>query len=197
MLTFSKHGPEAEKQMRAVIFYLTTFGYIDGDFDESEKEYVRSYIRKLIEHRVNGAVEESNAELRQELTSKFTTHFLEVFENIDAQVRDLFTEAVSSDEDLDTFVHAKLKLRCFEIFKSFDEQNQEQLMETIDELIHADGEVHPAEVKFRGELASLLEDELEVELLEVDTARARVQVSQVIDAVSVLATSGVIAGQDL
>ncbi len=181
MLTFSKHGPEAEKQMRAVIFYLTTFGYIDGDFDESEKEYVRDYIRKLIVHRVEGAVDASEAELRQELTAKFTTHFLEVFENIDAQVRDLFTEAVSADEDLDTFVHAKLKLRCFEIFKSFDEQNQEQLMETIDELIHADGEVHPAELKFRGELAALLEDDLQVELLEVDTARSRVQVSQVVD----------------
>ena len=54
MLTFRKHGPEAEKQMRAVIFYLTTFGYIDGDFDEAEKEYVRGYVRKLVEHRVSG-----------------------------------------------------------------------------------------------------------------------------------------------
>src|SRR5712671_7481655 len=55
MLTFSSDGPTADKQMRAVIFYLTTFGYIDGDFDASEKEFVRDYVRKLVAHRVEQA----------------------------------------------------------------------------------------------------------------------------------------------
>jgi len=166
MLTFSSDGATADKQMRAVIFYLTTFGYIDGDFDSSEKAFVRDYIGKLVRHRVDGALGADQQSLRQELTKKHTTHFLEVFEGIDHQVLDLFTEAVSEGEAQDDFVHAKLKLRCFEIFKEFDAGNQEQLMETIDELIHADGVVHPAETKFRGELAELLEAELEVEMLE-------------------------------
>lgn len=166
MLTLSTDGPTAEKQMRAVIFYLTTFGYIDGDFDESEKAFVRDYIGKLVENRVNGAIAETDVELRGELKQKFTTHFREVFEGIDRQVKDLFTEAVAEGEAQDTFVHSKLKLRCFEIFKSFDQSNQEQLMDTIDELIQADGQVHPAEAKFRGELAQLLEADLGVELIE-------------------------------
>lgn len=165
MLTFSSDGPEADRQMRAVIFYLTTFGYIDGDFDEAEKTFVRDYIRTLVAHRVAGAVQ-NDAALAAELTTKFTTHFWEVFEGIDREVRDLFTEAVAEGEDQNVFVHAKLKLRCFEIFKSFDEKNQEQLMETIDELIKADGQVHPAEAKFRAELADLLNEDLGVELLE-------------------------------
>jgi hypothetical protein len=169
MLTFSKDGPTADKQMRAVIFYLTTFGYIDGDFDQSEKEFVRNYVRKLVVSRVNDAVPESDQKLRRELTEKFTTHFHEVFESIDRQVKELFTEAVAEGEAQDTFVFSKLKLRCFEIFKSFDSGNQEQLMDTIDELIHADGQVHPAELKFRGELAALLEEDLGVELLEDET----------------------------
>jgi Calcineurin-like phosphoesterase len=164
MLKFSSNGPEAEKQMRAVIFYLTTFGYIDGDFDTAEKEFVRGYIKKLVVHRVAGAG--LDAKLSAELTAKFTTHFLEVFESIDRQVMDLFTEAVAEGEAQDTFVHAKLKLRCFEIFKSFDEASQEQLMATVDELIHADGSVHPAEAKFRAELADLLNEQLGVELLD-------------------------------
>lgn len=167
MLTFSADGPEAEKQMRAVIFYMTTFGYIDGDFDDSERQFVREYIRKLIKHRIASAVENDD-KLAEELEHKFTTHFLEVFETIDHQVKDLFTEAVAEGEDQDTFVHAKLKLRCFEIFQSFDEHNQEQLMETVDELINADGQVHPAEAKFRGELADLLNQDLGVELVEED-----------------------------
>lgn len=169
MLTFSSSGPEAEKQMRAVIFYLTTFGYIDGDFDAAEKDFVRDYVRQLVRHRVAGA--NLDAPTAAELTTKFTTHFLEVFESIDRQVMDLFTEAVAEGEAQDTFVHAKLKLRCFEIFKSFDQKSQEQLLSTVDELIHADGQIHPAEAKFRAELTDLLNEELGVELLDEEAAR--------------------------
>lgn len=169
MLKFSSNGPEAEKQMRAVIFYLTTFGYIDGDFDAAEKEFVRGYIKKLVAHRVAGAGLEPK--VAAELTTKFNTHFLEVFESIDRQVMELFTEAVAEGEEQDTFVHAKLKLRCFEIFKSFDESSQEQLMATVDELINADGSVHPAEAKFRAELADLLNEELGVELVDDEAER--------------------------
>jgi len=178
MLTFSADGPTADKQMRAVIFYLTTFGYIDGDFDDSEKTFVRDYIGKLVEHRVNGAIPAEDEQLRGELKQKFTSHFHEVFEGIDHQVRDLFDEAVSTGEKQDDFVHAKLKLRCFEIFKSFDQNNQEQLMDTIDELIHADGHVHPAEAKFRGELADLLEEDLGVQLIDDGAAKPPVSIGK-------------------
>jgi hypothetical protein len=177
MLTFSADGPTADKQMRAVIFYLTTFGYIDGDFDQSEKDFVREYARKLVVHRVHGAVPENDAPLRAELIGKFTTHFHEVFEGIDRQVKELFTEAVAEGEAQDTFVHSKLKLRCFEIFKSFDQGNQEQLMDTIDELIQADGQVHPAEEKFRNELSALLDEELGVTLIEAPKRERNVAVA--------------------
>ncbi len=166
MLTLSDEGPEAERQMRAVIFYLTTFGYIDGDFDASEKRFVRDFIERVVTHRVHAAVEETQAALRVELASKYTKHFHEVFESVDRQVRELFTEAVAKDEDQSTFVLAKLKLRCFEIFKEFSEENRELLMETVDELVNADGVVHPAEAKFRAELAELLSSDEEIELIE-------------------------------
>ena len=35
MLELAKDPALADKQMRAVIFYLTTFGHIDGEFDLS------------------------------------------------------------------------------------------------------------------------------------------------------------------
>ncbi len=179
MLTFSEDGATADRQMRAVIFYLTTFGYIDGEFDNAEKEFVRKYIQRLVAARVASAVDESEAELRKELETKYTSHFHEVFEGIDAEVRDLFTEAVAEGENHNAFVHSQLKLRCFEIFKSFDEANQDLLMDSIDELIKADGEVHPAEVQFRNELLELLEDDLGVELLDdEETARDRVAVRE-------------------
>ncbi len=179
MLRFSDDPQEADKQMRAVIFYLTTFGYIDGDFDASEKAFVRDYISRLVEARVHNAVPADQAVLRAELTAKYTTHFHEVFENIDRQVRELFTESVAEGENQTDFVHAKLKLRCFEIFKSFGKDDQDQLLDTVDELIMADGTVHPAEQKFRSELAQLLVDDAGIELEVEDEEPARPHVSDV------------------
>ena len=92
MLKFSTDPKTAERQMQAIIFYLTTFGYIDGDFDSSEKDFVRDYIRKLVEARVTTGMPNADAALRAELVGKFTQHFHEVFEGIDRHVRELFTE---------------------------------------------------------------------------------------------------------
>ena len=166
MLSFSHDPLTAETQMRAVIFYLTTFGYIDGDLDLCEKAFVSDYIGRLIKHRVDTAPTPATGSMRDELISKYTNHFSEVFQSTDAQVRDLFTESVAEGEEQDDFVYAKLKLRCFEFFKGFDKANQEQLMETIDELVKADGQVHPAEEKFRTELFELLHEDLGIELLD-------------------------------
>jgi hypothetical protein len=165
MIDFSNDPDVAERQMHAVIFFLTTFGYIDGDFDQSEKSYVRAQIKRIIEHRVDSAIKDDPA-LRADLVDKYTRHFHEVFEGIDQRVKELLAEPVASDEDPNAFVHTKLKQECFEILTGFDERSREGLMSAIDELIIADGEVHPAEVKFRGELAALLEADLGVEIVE-------------------------------
>ncbi len=163
MVTFSTDPTVAEEQMQAIVFYLTTFGYIDGDFDDSEKEFVREYINRLVRKRIEDGMPDADAETKVELAAKFTTHFHEVFEGIDEQVRELFTEAVAMDEEQDNFIHAKLKLRCFEIFQGFERDNQAMLVEAMDELIEADGHVHPAEAKFRDELLRLFENKEVVE----------------------------------
>ena len=163
VITFSTDPQRAEHQMHAVIFYLVTFGYIDGDFDAQEKSFVSEIIRQLIEHRATDAMPDAATEVRDEVIAKYTRHFHEVFEGIDQNVKDLFTESVSEGEDPKAFVHLKLKVRCFEIFKSFDRAGQEQLMALIDHLLLADGVAHPAEVQFRGELAQLLEEDLGIE----------------------------------
>jgi DnaJ-domain-containing protein 1 len=170
MLNLSVDPRTADQQMRAILFYLTTFGHIDGEFDVSEKKFVRDYIEKLVTHRVETSAGARRAEEKRELVRKYTAHFHDVFEQVDLEVKELFSEAVAHNEAHDTFVHTRLKLRCFEIFQSFDERSQEQLMESIDHLLLSDGEAHPAELKFRAELAELLEAELDLE--EIDEAVA-------------------------
>lgn len=161
--------------MNAIIFYLTAFGYIDGNFDFTEKTFIRDTIRQLVTARAVAAMPNADASARDEVVNKFAAHFHEVFEHIDRSVKDLFDEAVADDpasamatsgelsrgtrygEDVERFVYAKLKLRSFEIFQSFDRANQQALLATVDELIYADGIAHPAERAFRAELEALLD----------------------------------------
>jgi hypothetical protein len=168
MLSFSKDPDVAEQQMSAIIFYLTAFGYIDGDFDRSEKTFVRIYIRQLVEARAKEGMPDASDEVRKEVVNKFVSHFHEVFEAIDRSIQSWFTEVVADGEKVEEFVYAKLKLRSYEIFKSFDEENQRELLASVDELIYADGKVHPSEKKFRDELDQLLHADVpEVEVEEV------------------------------
>ena len=159
MLTFSTNPDVAEQQMNAIIFYLTAFGYIDGEFDFTEKTFVRIYIRQLVSARARAAMPDADAKTRDEVVGKFVAHFLEVFEQIDHSVKALFDEAVADGEDVEKFVYAKLKLKSYEIFQTFDPANQHELLATVDELIYADGSVHPSEEKFRKELEALLDNQ--------------------------------------
>jgi hypothetical protein len=174
MLRFSPDPNVAEQQMRAIIFYLTAFGYIDGDFDRSEQAFIRDYIRKLVETRARDAMPNEAAEVRKEVAERFVTHFHEVFEEVDRDIRALFSEVVSDGEKLEEFVYAKLKLRSYEIFRSFDEENQRALLETVDELIYADGKVHPAEAAFREDVQRLLAAEIPLEAEDLEPLAAEI-----------------------
>ncbi len=169
MLNFSNDPATAEKQMQAVLFYLATFGYIDGDFDAAEEAMVQDFIRVLVAHRVETGMPDASPASRAEAVVSYTERFLEDFQQIKQQIMDYYNEAVIENEDQANFVRNKLKLHCFEIFTSFDEKGREALLAIVDALLMADGVAHPAELDFRAELAGLFEADLEVELLEDGT----------------------------
>ena len=167
MITFDTDPEIAEQQMRAIIYYLTAFGYIDGDFDRAEKQYVREYVGKLVDHRAREALG-ADLEPHRALLTKITAHFNEVLDETDNAIQSLFTESVAEGESTSQFVLAKIKLRCFELFKRFDEQGRFALLATLDELMYADGIVHPNEETFRRELYHLLRAPMEIEINEAD-----------------------------
>jgi len=148
----------AEHQIEAVLFYLTTLGYIDASFDLREKAFVRKFLRELVTTRID-ARGELDPQLRFEQIESLHEHYVEVFGQIDRNVKALFTEAVAEGEDVQAFVIAKLKLRCFELFAELSEANRAALLETVDAFIQVDRVVHPAELAFRNELAALLGEE--------------------------------------
>src|SRR4029079_16387806 len=84
MMSFSPDPQVAEQQMRAIIFYLTAFGYIDGSFDPGEKSFIRDYIERLVEERAKEALGD-DLEDNRDLVARWTAHFEEVFSEIDQE----------------------------------------------------------------------------------------------------------------
>jgi len=170
LFSFSHDPRIAEQQMHAIIFYLTSFGFIDGDFDEQERAFVRDYIARLVQRRADDAgIDEAT---RADVVPRLTQHFHEVLAAIDGQIQSLYLESVAEGEDPAQFVLAKLKLRCFELFTQFDEDNRAGLLSTVDELMYADGVAHPNEVAFRNELYRLLTAPLDLEDAEIEDVPA-------------------------
>lgn len=168
MMQFSSDPRTAEQEMHAVIYYLTAFGYVDGHFDASERAYVKDYIGQLVAARARGAMGDDDPAYA-DVVGRWTEHFHEVFEQIDHSIHDWYTESVGDGETSEQFVIAKLKLRCFELFKAFDEATRAQLLGVVDELMHADGIIHPNEQQFRNELYRLLFAPVEIPEADIET----------------------------
>ncbi len=166
MIQLSPDPAIAEQQIEAVIFYLTTCGYIDTEFDLREKAFVRSFLRRLVTARVDASDPGLDPEVRYEQIEKQHEHYVERFQQLDYDVRSLFTEAVADGEDPQRFVLSKLKLSCYEMFRELSPDNRTALLAIVDELIGADGVVHPTEVQFRNDLAALLGGDVKAEPTE-------------------------------
>jgi hypothetical protein len=156
MLTFSTDSMAHEAEMQAILWYLTGIAHLDGHFDTTERQYLRDQVVKLVEQRARAIVGD-DIEREREAIDRWVAHFHETVDLIAAEVAGYFSESPGEGEDIGTFVTARLKLRCFELLKRFDEGGQRQLMVVADELIRADGVVHEAERAFRGDLEHLLQ----------------------------------------
>jgi hypothetical protein len=98
----------------------------------------------------------------RDVVPRWTQHFHEVLDQTEDEIQAHFTESVAEGESTRGFVLAKLKLRCFELFRRFGEDERIKLLATVDELMLADGSVHPNEQAFRNELFELLRAPLEL-----------------------------------
>jgi Calcineurin-like phosphoesterase len=176
-ITWSSDPNVAERQMQAVIFCLVAFGYIDSDFDRSEKGFIRDLIGRLVADRASAAPDDAT---RKDLAGKWTNHYQEVMDEMDRDILCHFSESVVEGETTHGFVLAKLKLGAFELLRQFDDDARTQMLGVIDEMMHADGTVHPNEQAFRDELAKLLTEEVELDDNEiVAIEEGRVVIDQV------------------
>ena len=123
-MKFSTDSRVAEQQMHAIIFYLTAFGYIDGDFDDSEKAFVRDYIGKLVEQRARDALGDDARRSTATRSRGGPRTSTKSSTRSTPRSRDSSPRASPTARTRKQFVFAKLKLRCFELFQQFDEDNR-------------------------------------------------------------------------
>src|SRR5215831_15595637 len=159
MIAFSQSPVVAEQQMSAIIYYMTTFGFIDGRFDVAEEVEIRRWIRALVEMRVD-AMGIPSIDERLAVIEKQTSYFERIFVSVTGEIQALFDETVAQHEQPLDFVLARLRLRCFELFRAFDSKSQETLLFIVNRLLEADGVVHENERLFRDELVELLRDDV-------------------------------------
>lgn len=152
MLNFNSDPAEAAREMEGVIFYLAAFGYIDGDFDRSERDYIDEFILALAESAEPDNTTSAGRARRAALVDRLDRRF----QRIDAELQAMWDEPTADGERAPEFVRSRTKVRCFEILEDFAPQDRAVLIEAVDQLLMADGVAHPEEVKFRDELAALV-----------------------------------------
>lgn len=158
MLILSDNPDVAQEQMSGLIFYLVTFGSIDGHLSSEETEFIHNVVRQVVEYRVDHPPEGAEQGDREEQLALYGGYFDEMLGVVRQEVADLLSESVAEAESQQSFVSSKLKQRCFEIFQAFAPKQQQTLLSALNGLLWADGEAHPAELELRHDLIALLED---------------------------------------
>jgi len=165
MIKFSSDPYIAENQMRAIIQHLVAFAYIDADFDPTERVFIENHISQLVQQRAHEVT--GGREVAPDVLARWTQHFHEVLQEIDHQIQGYFREAVAHGETTQQYVMARLKLGCFELLKRFDDEGQQAILVCIEQLMQADGVIHPSEQAFRDEIVHLIRETEEVDAAEI------------------------------
>ena len=184
MFVLSSDPNQAQRELHGLIFYLATFSYIDGSFDPSEMDFIRKTIWQVVEHRIASSSRSSDPRQREELVRRYTAELDRVLE---ANRREM-VNILGGIEAEKSYATDQLKEHCFEILQSFTPTVQEELLQTVEELLAVDGKANPTELEFRQELQGELQrlgthredvveappaetPELTIELIEVMTTK--------------------------
>ncbi|MDY0004871.1 MAG: hypothetical protein RBU30_26470, partial [Polyangia bacterium] len=104
MLELSNDPDLAQEQMAGLIFYLVTFGTIDGFLSTSEMDFIHRVVRQVIEHRVDNPPPGAQIKDRQAELDLYSGHFDKMLDRVQKEVAELMTEAVSEAESRQRFV---------------------------------------------------------------------------------------------
>ena len=109
MLTLHEHPLIADQQIIGLTFCLTCFGYVDGDFDDSERIFVREYIEKVVRAQAEGFFDSSERPWERERRIEAqVAHFDSIFRQIDADLAEAASEIVAAGESQENYILTRL-----------------------------------------------------------------------------------------
>jgi hypothetical protein len=146
----------AGEQLRAILTYLITLSHVDGEYSPVERDFVARRLRGLVAHYVHTHHASLPPLERNATIDGHVGTFALIADDIVLEVRAMLDEAVLAREGSATHVADKLRIRSAEILASFDAEARAELLQACDELILADGVVHPAEQRLRQDVEALL-----------------------------------------
>lgn len=164
MFELSRDTALAEQQVRALTFCLVAFAYVDGDLDPLERDFILGELDALAKQRA--ALGPASA--AEASAAHWTREHRVTFEGYVALVCAHFTESVGDGETSAEFVISRLKLGCLEMLERLPDGLQRKVVQAVEQLMHADGHVHPNEAAFFTKVSALLHTELAFVDTDVD-----------------------------
>ncbi len=123
----------------SVIDLLLTVGYIDGQFHEDERSFIRQYVDRLVER---GPQPPDAGDWR--------ARFDAAYARFDAEIAAIAAEVVAAGDE--RYVQTRLKVRAVALFRNFSPADQQVALELLNVVMHADGTVSPPERELHDEL---------------------------------------------
>ncbi len=144
----------SDEKLASILTFLVTFGYIDGTFDPAEQRFVASYLNDLL-----GKLTESSTpdpKRRAEVHARISRALDGVYARVADEIEGLQGEGPRDGANGESFLYARLKVRCVEIFRAFPPAEQKELLVLLESFMLADGRVAPEEKRLREQLVAVL-----------------------------------------
>jgi hypothetical protein len=136
----------SDEKLASILTFLVTFGYIDGSFDPAEQRFVSEQLNRLLAGFVEGATNDPRqaGAVHARISRELDAVYARVSDEIEA-----FSDDSPRAEGQDSFLFARLKVRCVEQFRAFSQGEQRELLVLLEALTLADGRVASEEKKLR------------------------------------------------
>lgn len=142
MFVFDVDPDRARAELEALLRYLTATATIDGEMDLGETAHILERVLEALAG--SGHLATLAATAREALA------------RLRDEAADLLYESVTLAENRNAVLRNHLAERCLEAFATFDPAAREALLALGDDLVLADGHVHPAERELRSRLAEMV-----------------------------------------
>jgi hypothetical protein len=143
----------SDEKLASILTFFVTFGYIDGAFDPAEQRFVSEQMNRLLAGFVDTVT--PDARQRAAVHARISRALDAVYERVSDEI-EAFSDDAPREAGVDSFLFARLKVRCVEQFRHFPPDEQRELLQVLESLIVADGRVAAEEKKLREYLVAAM-----------------------------------------